>query len=524
MITALASGLFAAAWKGSLLAALALLFQKFARNRFPAPWMAGLLLVAILRLLLPVAPSAPFSVFNLLPGEKSSPVAPVVIAGEATPRASAIGAVPRAVPTPSPTTLPWLAALIAVWAAGAVFFLGRALSRTVRFHRDLSDSRDVDLSPLIDECRSALRVRRRVRVVTTDAVATPSLHGWLRPALLLPTDFLHSFSREQLRYVVLHELAHLRRSDVLVNWMATAAQVLHWFNPLVHLAIAKMAEECELACDAVALKALRADERPAYGGTVVDIVDRLRTAHPVPALVGMTATPHQLKRRILMIATFRQSSRSSILFAMLVMVLGLVTLTDASAGEGRVFKKRIAHDMSPATHALMEKLDQRVTTSLTSASIEDVLHAISNATGVTLNAADGVITDEARKARFTLTATDVPAHLIAMEALSSVDLGLKFTETGAEVVAAEGHHRMHMKHSDGHPGEVEEHVILKRRGDPAEAGELPPPVALEEGDGMKKRVEVRATAEVKDGVTKKKLTVETYDGKAPGTLELEVVK
>jgi bla regulator protein BlaR1 len=77
-------------------------------------------------------------------------------------------------------------------------------------------------------------------------VATPSLHGWLRPTLLLPRGFLVSFTREQLRYVVLHELAHLRRSDVLVNWIATAAQVLHWFNPLVRLAVMRLAEEREL--------------------------------------------------------------------------------------------------------------------------------------------------------------------------------------------------------------------------------------------------------------------------------------
>lgn len=169
-------------------------------------------------------------------------------------------------------------------------------------------------------------------------MAAPSLHGWLRPALLLPEGFLETFTREQLRYAVLHELAHLRRSDVLVNWIATAAAALHGFHPLVRLARARLAEERELACDALALAALRAEERQAYGGTVLEIVDRLRTTQLVPALVGMTAAPQQLKRRIVMIASFKQP-RYSALFAAMVVAVGLVTLTDAQAHEPQVMHR-----------------------------------------------------------------------------------------------------------------------------------------------------------------------------------------
>lgn len=268
--------------------------------------------------------------------------------------------------------------------------------------------------------------------MVTDAVATPSLHGWLRPALLLPQGFLESFSREQQRYVVLHELAHLRRSDVLINWIATAARALHWFNPLVHLAVARMAEERELACDALALEALRAEERPAYGGTVLELVDRLRGAHLVPALVGMTASPQQLKRRIVMIASFRSPSRYSILFAATLFAVALATLTDARA---EVVYMRQPAQLSPVAHALMERLDQSMNVDLTSASLDDVLHAVSNATGVSI----AVVPDAVEGSpRVTLKGTNVPAQLVLMETLSSLELAVRFTDAGIEVISAPG--------------------------------------------------------------------------------------
>jgi len=56
-----------------------------------------------------------------------------------------------------------------------------------------------------------------------------------------------------LRYVFLHELGHLKRGDILVNWLMALPLVLHWFNPLVWYAIQRIRVDGESACDALAL-------------------------------------------------------------------------------------------------------------------------------------------------------------------------------------------------------------------------------------------------------------------------------
>lgn len=505
MTAALASWLFAATWKGTLLVAFALVVHRVARNRIPSRWLCALLLVAVLRLLAPVAPATTFSVFNLVPATAPGPL-PELEAGPATPGAPLAPVVVRI--DVSPPQRPWLPLLLGLWGLGAAFFVTRAVVQTVRFRRRLRFARAVDLGPLLDDCREALHLRRGVRVAVTQAVAAPSLHGWLRPMLLLPDGFLESFSREQLRYAVLHELAHLRRSDVLVNWIATAAAALHWFNPLVHVALARLAEERELACDELALAALRAEERQAYGGTVLEIVDRLRTTQLVPALVGMTATPQQLKRRIVMIASFKQS-RYSVLFAAMVVAVGLVTLTDAQAHEPRVVHFRSGAPLSPEAQAIVKSLETPMSIDVQSIDVAGTLLAITNATGVNFTVADGVL-DPAL--RLNIKAETMPAHMLLLESASAAGLAVKFTDTGVEILKATAEHER-IPRGDG------ERVMFMRKIDGAGDGGHPLPLR-ELGERRALAIE----AEIDGATNVRKVTVRGEDGATAGTLRIEVVK
>jgi bla regulator protein BlaR1 len=443
---ALAGWLFAATWKGTLLVALVLAIHRLGRGRVPPRWLHALLLVAVVRLFVPVAPGASFSLFNLLPSRAPMPP-PQAMKTRHSSALTLVREAPRRLPLPTSGDggIGGIAlSLLAVWAGGMLVVVSRAVMRTRALRRRLMGGLTIDAAShpevirLLDECREVLHVRRRVRLSVTEAVGSPSLYGWLRPVLLLPAGLVESFPPEQLRHVLLHELAHLRRSDVLVNWITTAAHALHWFNPLVRIAVSRLAEERELACDALALEHLRDHERAAYGGTVLQLLDRLRAPCPVPALVGMTANPQQVKRRILMIAKFRKPSPYSALFGLLVCAAALVTLTDARAGEPPQFKRRMGPPLTPAAQAAMERLDQLVTFDLQSASVDDVLHSVANATGTAITQPDGVLTAELREARLTIKAQNVPAMMVVAETLGALGVAFRPTDTGLEVMKEEG--------------------------------------------------------------------------------------
>lgn len=359
----------------------------------------------------------------------------------------------------------------------------------------------------------------------TARLESPALHGLLQPTLLLPHGLVESFKVEQLRFVFLHELAHVRRFDVLVNWIAAVAAALHWFNPLVRIAVSRLAEERELACDALALEHLASAERSAYGGTLLRILEQWRLAPAVPGLVGMTSANQHVKRRIQMIATFRSESRRALWIA-LVATLSIVSLTDATAGDHR----RVVHfeRLSPEAEAVMRQLDAHVSVVLTSVPLSELTNVVSNASGVTITAAEDAMDASVRDARFTLKAENVPAHIVLMESLSAVGLGVQFSATGAQIV----------KQETGVPGAVpfirpaphaangkdrvvffEKHVAKSGDG----AIEPAPAIAPPDGDvKLRRHIDVQVD-KASDGVTRRKVTFRGSEGgQVDGTFELEV--
>src|SRR5437667_11569040 len=88
--------------------------------------------------------------------------------------------------------------------------------------------------------------------------------------------------------IFLHELAHLKRHDLEINWLVSVAQALHWFNPLLRLAFARMRADREMACDALALARMEQGEGQRYGETIVKLLEGLVRPAPTPGSVGIS--------------------------------------------------------------------------------------------------------------------------------------------------------------------------------------------------------------------------------------------
>ena len=511
MTATLFGWLAAAAWKGSALLLLTLVVLTLFRSHIPPRWRHALLLVAMLRLLVPVAPAAPFSVFNLAPASTDAAELRVVTSERRLGGASPfLAAIPRETAGSETRTRD---IIVAIWLAGFAALMLRVGFSSYRLHRRVVQSPTGQaglpaLHLLLDACRDQLRLRTRIRLRITDAVTSPSLHGVLRPTLLLPADLQDTLTPDQVRFIFLHELAHFRRFDVLLNWLTTVAAALHWFNPLVWLAVTRVAEERELACDALALDALDRGERNAYGQTVIRLLDDLRGPALVPAAVGMATTRHQAKRRIEMIATFRKESRRAAWFAVAVIAIALATLTDASAGE-RGTRKRVMLHKSPQ-HVYIQQLEGVMSTQFASASVEDIVRSVSSSSGVTIKFADGVLTDEIRNARIKLEAKDIPAHVVLAETLASFGLAIEPGDDGVVSIVKAPEER----HFELEEGEKTEVRVMRKAHDEAAAS------ASEKR--VRRRIEVDSQETATDGVIRRK--VKFADNDVQGTLNIEITK
>lgn len=163
---------------------------------------------------------------------------------------------PMARPVTEAARLSVSAMVMIVWLAGILLLSGRLVRTQRRFRArlrhisPLDPSRlDVDLHEL---CRRA-GVPQAVRIVENDCIAAPSVWGIARPTIILPRGLASSLTAQQLRWVLLHELAHVRRRDLLVVVLQRGAAILHFFNPSIWIANRIIHRLREYACDDLAV-------------------------------------------------------------------------------------------------------------------------------------------------------------------------------------------------------------------------------------------------------------------------------
>jgi hypothetical protein len=132
--------------------------------------------------------------------------------------------------------------------------------------------------------------------------------------------------------VIWHELEHVKRKDVVLNWGMILIQALHWFNPLAWLAMRQLRTSRELVCDAKVLSLTREDERRDYGATLIKIAAALGRQPSRPGLVAIFGNKKEIHRRILMLTQYKPMTRLAAVLSMLVLV---VVITFMLTGAGK---------------------------------------------------------------------------------------------------------------------------------------------------------------------------------------------
>jgi bla regulator protein BlaR1 len=199
-------------------------------------------------------------------------------------------------------------AAAALWMGGLFLYtarVGREWRRARQLQRLDLDSAGEPIEGVVAELRTRLAVRPPVDVHRSRRASVPMVLGWLRPMILLPSGTASSLAPQQLRAVLAHELAHVRRRDYLANLIQTAAEALLFHHPAAHWLSRRIRTEREYCCDDVAVsvganaaeyaRALAAidDARDdcrlavaAASGTLLDRIQRI-AGEPRPVLTPM---------------------------------------------------------------------------------------------------------------------------------------------------------------------------------------------------------------------------------------------
>ena len=143
------------------------------------------------------------------------------------------------------------------------------------------------LESLVAQCAVSVRLARPPRVLVTGDECSPFVCGAWRPAMVLPRSIVWKLSEAELRPVVVHELAHIKRLDLVWGWIPQLARLVYFFHPVAHWTLFRTRLEAELACDGHAMAAT-GHGASAYADLLVRVVSRL--AEPAMLRTGSAAS------------------------------------------------------------------------------------------------------------------------------------------------------------------------------------------------------------------------------------------
>lgn len=193
----------------------------------------------------------------------------------------------------------WTMILCAVWGAGASFLslrIGIGHVQIWRLRREARTVKRPEWTRLVRRLKRKMGIRRPIPLALHDGVAAPMCTGLTRPMLLLPSA-AKDWSEERLRFVLQHEMTHVRHRDLVLGLFARLTRAIHWPNPLVWTGWKALRHTQELACDEAVLRgscSFKRYARELIGVARETVEDKTRCHTPALPL----ARPVKLKRRI----------------------------------------------------------------------------------------------------------------------------------------------------------------------------------------------------------------------------------
>ncbi|MCU1311261.1 MAG: peptidase BlaR1 [Candidatus Angelobacter sp.] len=178
--------------------------------------------------------------------------------------------------TLSSSSAMWLFAAWAVIAAGLLIRLSFSLWHVYRLQREC---REIDGGLLTSSAVTALAEvlqqfprMRQVKLLVSGEVRVPTALGFFRPAVVLPAWALRDLSADELKGIVLHEVAHLRRWDDWTNLAQKVVKALFFFHPAVWWIDSRLALEREIACDDMVLE--QTGNARTYAASLISVAEK----------------------------------------------------------------------------------------------------------------------------------------------------------------------------------------------------------------------------------------------------------
>lgn len=176
-----------------------------------------------------------------------------------------------------------------------------------------------DILSVLNNLRIEMKIKPYVKLKTCPAISSPMIIGFFSPIILLPST---EIAEDELRFILRHELIHLKRNDLWYKVLILLVTAVHWFNPVAYIMAKAVAVQCEISCDELLVQETSVEHRRQYSETLIGAA-RNGTKLQTALSTGFYTGGEVIKARIFRIMdTTKKKTGITILFVVFILIIG----------------------------------------------------------------------------------------------------------------------------------------------------------------------------------------------------------
>ncbi|MCB2291023.1 stage II sporulation protein P [Clostridium sp. CS001] len=211
-----------------------------------------------------------------------------------------------------------------IWMFGVVLLTGILIAGHKKLREivkvSIKDIHSTHKEILYNSMKS-MNIRTEVDLSYSEQISSASLSGLIKPKILIPVNVAVNIRVEEFKYIIMHELTHLKNKDIFINWVITLLSVIYWFNPILLYGFHKMKQDCELSCDSRVISYLDEGENVQYGNTLIRVLELGGNSNRLVGTTLMVMNSSEIKRRIIMILKYKKINIKGILLGTVVVFI-----------------------------------------------------------------------------------------------------------------------------------------------------------------------------------------------------------
>lgn len=329
---------------GSLFVLIILIIKGIFRNKLSSTFHYYIWLILLIKLIIPFGPQTPLNIFTIYSSlqpqsttnekaqetqvnsssqlENKTPVSSISNSTVKV-KLSNKDITNNTVSSPLKSKITTQKILCFIWMFGVVILAlilvagHRKLEKIIKISNEATNNSHKEI---LYNSMQNMNIRTKTTLLYSKQINTPCLCHLFKPKILIPINVAKSISDEEFKYIIMHELTHLKKKDMFLNLIITLLSTVYWFNPILLYGFHKMRQDCEFSCDSKVISYLDKNENIHYGNALIRVLELSGNSNRLVGTTSLVMNSSEIKRRILMISKYKKINIKSMLLGTVVVI------------------------------------------------------------------------------------------------------------------------------------------------------------------------------------------------------------